>query len=276
MSSDGKVIVYEEQLRHLEARRRDRKGQRDQARHRHRREGKRGRRRERSPTRWTRSTFSPSGRRAVISARGQILTIATDRGDITRVAPGQDGVAQRVAEVVARRQVHRVRLRSLGPRRGLDQRSGRHEPEEDHRSRQRKGLARLDAGLEGAALHGGGQEAVQLQRRGRQDRRRLVERSRPDRIGRRSRPTASGSRSRSRIGRCARTSTSRRSPAAKSVTSPTTACSTPRATRSGPPTAATSCSRRRGGQQRHRLAGRHQHDDGVVGDCRCAIRTAIR
>ncbi len=30
---------------------------------------------------------SPSGRRAVISARGQILTIATERGDITRVAP---------------------------------------------------------------------------------------------------------------------------------------------------------------------------------------------
>src|SRR4029453_9780879 len=31
--------------------------------------------------------ISPSGRRAVISTRGQILTIATDRGDITRVAP---------------------------------------------------------------------------------------------------------------------------------------------------------------------------------------------
>ena len=31
--------------------------------------------------------LSPSGRRAVISARGQIFTIATDRGDITRVAP---------------------------------------------------------------------------------------------------------------------------------------------------------------------------------------------
>ena len=31
--------------------------------------------------------ISPSGRRAVISARGQILTIATDRGDITRVTP---------------------------------------------------------------------------------------------------------------------------------------------------------------------------------------------
>jgi tricorn protease len=37
--------------------------------------------------------ISPSGRRAVISARGQILTIATDRGDITRVAP--DAMASR-------------------------------------------------------------------------------------------------------------------------------------------------------------------------------------
>jgi len=31
--------------------------------------------------------ISPSGRRAVISTRGQILTIATERGDITRIAP---------------------------------------------------------------------------------------------------------------------------------------------------------------------------------------------
>ena len=31
--------------------------------------------------------LSPSGRRAAISARGQILTIATERGDVTRVAP---------------------------------------------------------------------------------------------------------------------------------------------------------------------------------------------
>jgi len=31
--------------------------------------------------------ISPSGRRAVISTRGQILTIATERGDITRLAP---------------------------------------------------------------------------------------------------------------------------------------------------------------------------------------------
>ena len=37
--------------------------------------------------------LSPSGRRAVISTRGQLLTIATDRGDITRVAP--DDVASR-------------------------------------------------------------------------------------------------------------------------------------------------------------------------------------
>ncbi|MCX6546336.1 MAG: S41 family peptidase [Acidobacteria bacterium] len=37
--------------------------------------------------------LSPSGRRAVISTRGQILTIASDRGDITRVAP--DSMASR-------------------------------------------------------------------------------------------------------------------------------------------------------------------------------------
>ena len=37
--------------------------------------------------------ISPSGRRAVISVRGQLLTIATDRGDITRIAP--DDMASR-------------------------------------------------------------------------------------------------------------------------------------------------------------------------------------
>lgn len=37
--------------------------------------------------------ISPSSRRAVIAARGQILTIATDRGDITRVMP--DAMASR-------------------------------------------------------------------------------------------------------------------------------------------------------------------------------------
>ena len=49
--------------------------------------------------------LSPSGRRAVISARGQLLTIATDRGDITRILPDKMVVAQRPAEVVAGRQV---------------------------------------------------------------------------------------------------------------------------------------------------------------------------
>jgi tricorn protease len=37
--------------------------------------------------------ISPSGQRAVISARGQLLTIATNRGDITRIAP--DAMASR-------------------------------------------------------------------------------------------------------------------------------------------------------------------------------------
>jgi tricorn protease len=37
--------------------------------------------------------LSPSGRRAVISTRGQILTIATERGDVTRIAP--DAMASR-------------------------------------------------------------------------------------------------------------------------------------------------------------------------------------
>jgi tricorn protease len=37
--------------------------------------------------------ISPSGRRAVVSARGQIFTIATERGDITRIAP--DSMASR-------------------------------------------------------------------------------------------------------------------------------------------------------------------------------------
>jgi hypothetical protein len=54
--------------------------------------------------------LSPSGQRAVISARGQIMTIATNRGDITRIAPGHDGHAKPVAQVVAGWQVRRVHL----------------------------------------------------------------------------------------------------------------------------------------------------------------------
>jgi tricorn protease len=40
--------------------------------------------------------ISPSGRRAVVSTRGQILTIATDRGDLTRIVP--DAMASRSTE----------------------------------------------------------------------------------------------------------------------------------------------------------------------------------
>ena len=80
-----------------------------------------------------------------------------------------DGVAQRFAEVVARRQVHRVRLGSLRPRRGLDLRSRRARAEADHRSRQRERSAGLGAGLEPPALHRRRQEAVQLHGRRRED-----------------------------------------------------------------------------------------------------------
>ena len=127
--------------------------------------------------------LSPSGRRAVISARGQIFTIATDRGDITRVAPDK------------------MASRNQSPKWSDDgkslafvsDRSGRDEiwisdpegqnPEEDHRSRQREGRARVDAGFDGAALHRRRQEALQLQRRRRQNGGRRLERGRPHRLG---------------------------------------------------------------------------------------------
>ena len=97
MSSDGKVIVYEEQLRHLEARRRVGQDERDQARHHHRREGQRERRRN----------GDQRGRRvrhlAVRPPRGD-LGARTDSDDRHRPRrhharrARQDGVAQRVAE----------------------------------------------------------------------------------------------------------------------------------------------------------------------------------
>jgi tricorn protease len=74
----------------------------------------------------------------------------------------QHGVAQSVSEVVGRRQVHRLHVRQVGTRRNLAQRSGRARAEEDHRRRQREGRDRLDARFEVAALHGRGQEAVRL------------------------------------------------------------------------------------------------------------------
>ena len=122
--------------------------------------------------------ISPSGRRAVISARGQILTIATERGDITRIAPDKMASRNDSPKWSPDGKLHRVRLRSVRPRRGLDQRSRRQDAEEDHRSRQREGRARLDARFEGAPLHRRRQEALQLLGRRRQDRGRRVERRR--------------------------------------------------------------------------------------------------
>ena len=106
--------------------------------------------------------ISPSGRRAAISARGQILTIATERGDITRVNPD------------------RMASRSQTPKWSADgkciafisDRSGRDEiwisdpegplAEEDHRPRQREEPADLVAGFEVVAVYRRRQAPLQL------------------------------------------------------------------------------------------------------------------
>ena len=276
MSSDGKVIVYEENFGIWKLDVASGQDERDQARHRHRREGERGRRRDGHATKSTAFDISPSGRRAVISARGQILTIATDRGDITRIAP--DKMASRNQSPKWSPDGKYIAF--------ISDRSGRDEIWiTDPEGRTPKKITDLD-NEKGALVWTPDSKALlytaadkklySYTRRRRQDGGRRVERRRPHRLGRRSRPTASGSRSRSRTARCARTSTSRRSPAAKSGTSPTTACSTPRTTPSGPPTAATSSSRRPRAPataSRRRAASTRRWR---CGRCRCAIRIAIR
>ena len=166
--------------------------------------------------------ISPSGRRAAISARGQILTIATERGDITRVNPD------------------RMASRSQFPKWSADgkyiafvsDRSGRDEIWiSDPEGRSPKKITDLD-NEKNAPIWSPDSKSLLYIAGGKQLYNYTVDDGKTD--GRdatttsaasdrsRSRPTASGSRSRSRIARCARTSTSRRSAAAKSGTSPTT------------------------------------------------------
>ena len=268
MSSDGKVDRLRRQLRHLEARRRDRPDERDQARHRHA-----TRRTTRSRSRRSRNEvdafdLSPSGRRAVISARGQILTIATDRGDITRVAP--DKMASRNQSPKWSPDGKYVAF--------VSDRSGRDEiwisdpegtdAEEDHRSRQREGRARVDAGLEArcstppptrsctATRVADGKTAVVASsdvgahRLGRGLARQQV-----------GRVLEAGSHA--ALARLHRADRRRRgAPPLRRQR-----CSTPRPTRSGPPTAATSCSRRpKASSNGIASQGGISDDDGAVGD----------
>ena len=159
------------ELRRLEARRRIGPDDGDQDRRRDRRQGKRIRSRDGAErSRLVRSV-------AVRPARGHLgpRPDPDDRDQPRRHHAHRarhHGVAQPVAEVVAGRQVHRVRLGQVRPRRDLDDGSGRQDAEADHQSRQREGRDAVDAGLEGAALHRRRQEALQLFGRGRRRRRR--------------------------------------------------------------------------------------------------------
>ncbi len=155
--------------------------------------------------------LSPSGQRAVISARGQILTIATTRGDITRIAP--DPMASR----------------SQSPKWSPDgkfiayvsDKSGRDEiwmtdpdgktPKQITNLDNEKGAMQWTPDSKALLYTAADKKLYSYSVADGEDRR--SSRRTPSRASAtsRSRPTASGSRSRSRTGRCARTSTSRRS-----------------------------------------------------------------
>ena len=220
--------------------------------------------------------LSPSGRRAVVSARGQIFTIATERGDITRVAPDK------------------MASRNQTPKWSADgkflafvsDRSGRDEIwVSDPEGRMPKKITDLD-NEKGSLVWTPDSTALLYTAADKKlysynvadGKTAVVASSDVGRIGSvaPSRPTANGSRSPSRIARCARTSTSSRLRAARNATCPTTACSTRKPTPSGPPTAATSSSRlpkARTMASRRRAASVRRWSCGC---CRCATRIAIR
>ena len=150
------------ELRHLEAGRRVGPDERDQDRHRRPTKRKTSSKSRRCTNEVDAFDLSPSGRRAVISARGQILTIATDRGDITRVAP--DTMASRNQSPKWSPDGKYIAFVSDNPaatRSGSAIPKGK-SPKKITNLDNEKGALRLVAGLEDAALHGRRQEAVQL------------------------------------------------------------------------------------------------------------------
>ena len=188
--------------------------------------------------------ISPSGRRAVISARGQILTIATDRGDITRVAP--DKMASRNESPKWSPDGKYIAF--------VSDRSGRDEVWiSDPEGTSPKKITDLD-NEKGALVWTPDSKPLLYTAADKKlysytvadGKTRVVSSSDVGRIG-----SVVGL-ARQQVGRVLQAGPHaplarlhrRRSPAARSGTSRTTACCTPRTTRSGPPTAATSSSRR--------------------------------
>ena len=183
-----------------------------------------------------------------------------------------------IAEVVARRQVHRVRVRQVRPRRDLDLRSGG--PERRSRSptsTTRRARSPWTPDSKVAAVHRRRQEALQLQRRGRQDAT-VIATDDVARIGNFSVSPDSKWVAFSKQDRTLRTHVyivaDHRRRRAPHLRRPRPLFGNQR--RSGRPTAAISSSRRRKAAataSRRRAASRRRLS---CGRCRCAIRIAIR